>query len=174
MTLSPDIREFVRRRARFACEYCGVTETNVGSELTVDHFQPKTKGGTDAPDNLLYCCFRCNLYKADYWPEEPEDLPLWNPRRETAAQHFIEKEDGTFYPVTPVGSWTVQQLRLNREQLVAHRLEKKRQIEAVLALAQFGERVRLNEQFQAQALVMIEEQQMIIKAQNDLLLSLLR
>ncbi len=56
MTLSPDIREKVRRRARFGCEFCGVTETDSGGELTTDHFRPRSKGGDDSPDNLIYCC----------------------------------------------------------------------------------------------------------------------
>ncbi len=34
------MRELVRQRAHFACEFCGVTETDVGGELTIDHFQP--------------------------------------------------------------------------------------------------------------------------------------
>ena len=68
MSISTDVRWAVRQRAHFACEFCGVTETDTGGELTIDHFQPHTKGGTDAPENLLYCCHRCNQYKADYWP----------------------------------------------------------------------------------------------------------
>lgn len=64
MTISAAIREEVRRRAQQACEFCGVTETDTGGLLTVDHFQPTAKGGTDALGNLFYCCVRCNQYKA--------------------------------------------------------------------------------------------------------------
>ncbi len=81
MTISEGLRDQVRDRAKFACEYCGVTEADTGGPLTVDHFRPRTSGGTDELDNLLYCCFRCNLYKADYWPAQPTDPPLWNPRQ---------------------------------------------------------------------------------------------
>ena len=38
-------------------------------------------GGADDPGNLLYCCQRCKLYKADYWPLQQNDPVLWNPRR---------------------------------------------------------------------------------------------
>jgi len=38
MTITADIREQVRQRANFACEFCGVTETDTGGHLTVDHF----------------------------------------------------------------------------------------------------------------------------------------
>jgi hypothetical protein len=45
MTITSEIRDQVRQRAHFACEFCGVTETDAGGELTVDHFQPTAKGG---------------------------------------------------------------------------------------------------------------------------------
>lgn len=73
MTISAEVRQFVRQRAHFACEYCGVTETDTGGELTVDHFQPQAKGGSDEPENLLYCCVRCNQYKVDYWPNHSSE-----------------------------------------------------------------------------------------------------
>lgn len=56
MTLSPDLREHVRQRANCACEFCGVTETDVGGRLTVDHFQPHAQGGSDTANNLVYAC----------------------------------------------------------------------------------------------------------------------
>jgi hypothetical protein len=39
MTITVDIREQVRQRANFACEFCGVSEINTGGQLTIDHFQ---------------------------------------------------------------------------------------------------------------------------------------
>ena len=107
MTVTAEIREQVRQRANFACEFCGVTETDVGGELTVDHFQPTAKGGNDSPENLFYCCARCNQYKGDYWPTHPGDLSLWNPRREPAAQHFIELDNGTLDDLTATGAFTL-------------------------------------------------------------------
>ncbi len=50
MTVSAALRAAVRSRAAFACEFCGVTETDAGGELTIDHFQPVSKGGDDSPD----------------------------------------------------------------------------------------------------------------------------
>jgi beta-xylosidase-like protein/HNH endonuclease len=76
VSISADTRRQVRERAGFACEYCGVSETDAGGELTIDHFQPRTCGGTDDTENLLYCCHRCNEYKAGYWPERPDDTHL--------------------------------------------------------------------------------------------------
>lgn len=66
MTIAASIREDVRRRANHACEFCGITETDGGGLLTIDHYQPKVRGGDDSLDNLLYCCVRRNQYKHDY------------------------------------------------------------------------------------------------------------
>ena len=43
MTLPEAIWQQVRQRAAGACEYCGVTETDSGDPLTVDHFQPQAR-----------------------------------------------------------------------------------------------------------------------------------
>lgn len=80
MSIKPAIREQVRQRAQLACEFCGIIEADVGSQLTIDHFQPRAKGGADSLDNLIYCCASCNQYKHDYWPASPDDPSLGNPR----------------------------------------------------------------------------------------------
>ena len=43
------------------CEICG-RETGF-DEGEVDHIKPKTKGGTDKPNNLQWLCHRCNKLK---------------------------------------------------------------------------------------------------------------
>jgi 5-methylcytosine-specific restriction endonuclease McrA len=50
----------LRQRYNFCCGYCGVRETDVGAALTIDHFQPISRGGEDTPANWVYCCFACN------------------------------------------------------------------------------------------------------------------
>lgn len=86
MTITAEVREQVRRRAHQACEFCGVSETDVGGQLTVDHFQPRSQGGTDSLDNLLYCCGPCNQYKLDYWPTGPTcGTRVTNPRRSISS-----------------------------------------------------------------------------------------
>ena len=83
MSIPVVLREQIRERAKFACEFCTVSETDAGGQLTIDHFWPKSKGGADTLDNLLYCCIRCNQYKQDYWPSSAEDPSLWNPLHES-------------------------------------------------------------------------------------------
>jgi hypothetical protein len=38
MSITEAVRLQVRQRANFVCEFCGVTETDTGGELTIDHF----------------------------------------------------------------------------------------------------------------------------------------
>ena len=100
MTLSKSLLDEVRERAHYSCEYCSVTETDSGGLLTTDHFQPRSRVGSDGFENLLYCCFRCNLYKADYWPLQAGDASLWNPRQEARDAHLLLLADGRLYPTT--------------------------------------------------------------------------
>jgi len=173
VTITDDIREQVRRRANFACEFCGVTETDTGGELTVDHYQPRAKGGDDSLENLLYCCPRCNQYKADYWPTKPDDPLLWNPRREPSSQHFLELDDGTLHHLTAVGAFTLKCLRLNRPPLVAYRLRKRQQAEETRLLTRYQETVRLLEQLNTQLSALMEEQRQLLEEQRELLRLLL-
>jgi hypothetical protein len=173
MTVTPALREQVRQRAHFTCEFCGVSETDAGSELTVDHFQPTARGGDDSLENLLYCCIRCNQYKLDYWPTRPEDPQLWNPRREPAERHFLELDDGTLHPLTKVGAFTLRRLRLNRPPLVAHRLRRQQAVEEIRLLTRYRDLVRLVEELLAQQTALMEEQRALLKEQRELLQLLL-
>ena len=169
MTISPAIREQVRQRANFACEFCGVTEVDTGGQLTIDHFQPKTKGGGDALDNLIYSCSRCNQYKLDYWPLTEDALSLWNPRQAPAAQHFLVLDDGLLHPLTEIGTFTIKRLRLNRKPLIDYRLRKKQRAEEVRLLTRYQELVELLEQLNKQMSRLMEEQQELLQEQRDLL-----
>ena len=173
MTITADIREQVRRRANFACEFCGVTETDTGGQLTIDHFRPKTKGGDDRLENLLYCCARCNQYKLDYWPMDPDDPSLWNPRREPFSQHLLNLDDGTLHPLTPTGAFTLKRLRLNRPSLVAYRLRKQQRAEETRLLTRYRDSVQLLEQLHTQFAVLVEEQRNLLEEQQELLRLLL-
>ena len=174
MTIPADLREQVRQYANFACEFCGVTETDTGGQLTIDHYQPQAKGGEDHFENLLYCCARCNQYKMDYWPEQPEDVFLWNPREEPFLQHFLELDDGMLYPLTPIGTFTLKRLRLNRPPLVAYRLRKHQRERELRLLTRYREIVELLEQLQKQTATLLMEQQELLEEQRRLLRLLLR
>jgi 5-methylcytosine-specific restriction endonuclease McrA len=60
----PLTRRGVLRRDGNHCAYCGK------SANTIDHVQPKSRGGDDSWENLVACCFRCNNIKGDRTPNE--------------------------------------------------------------------------------------------------------
>ena len=49
------------------CHYCdkkvSKPGTYSGKKTTFDHIIPRSKGGSDAVDNLVLCCSRCNSEK---------------------------------------------------------------------------------------------------------------
>jgi hypothetical protein len=169
MSIKPATREQVRQRAQLACEFCGITEADVGSQLTIDHFQPQAKGGDDSLDNLIYCCTSCNQYKNDYWPSSPDASSLWNPRREPASQHLLELDDGMFHPLTAMGAFTLNRLRLNRLPLVAYRLRRRQAADEARLLTQYRDLSRLIEQLLIQQSALIEEQHDLLEEQRALL-----
>lgn len=173
MTITADTRLYVRHRANWACEYCGVTETDTAGELTVDHYQPQARGGTDEPSNLVYCCARCNQYKVDYWPTREDEQPLWNPRTDSASIHFLHIEDGSLYALTRVGSFTLRRLRLNRAPLIAYRRRQHLQADEQRLLMRYRELVKLLNRLQAQHLSLLQEQQHLLDEQRRLIRRLL-
>ena len=102
-----DVRESVRESFDFCCGYCGVGEEEVGAALTLDHFQPRSQGGSDELENLVYACHACNEFKSDFWPASgqtrflhprTDDLTLhiraltrWHSRRINARRRFVDQ-----------------------------------------------------------------------------------
>jgi hypothetical protein len=154
--MSHPLFEAVRQRYRRPCGYCGVTEIAVGSELTLDHYRPRAAGGSDELDNLVYACIKCNQYKSDYWPDDADlaqGRRLLHPGIDDASPHLIKDETtGRLHGLTPTGVFQITVLRLNRPQLVAHRLA--RRLQKILE-----EKVRLLEQQNAELERTIEAQE---------------
>jgi 5-methylcytosine-specific restriction endonuclease McrA len=61
---APVSRRGVLRRDAHRCAYCGK------SASTIDHVQPRSRGGADSWENLVACCLRCNNVKGDRTPGE--------------------------------------------------------------------------------------------------------
>ncbi|PSB07128.1 hypothetical protein C7B62_20890 [Pleurocapsa sp. CCALA 161] len=173
MSLTASIREQVRQRAQCACEFCGVNEIDVGGMLTIDHFQPRTKAGSDTLENLVYACIACNQYKQDYWPRTEIAPILWNPRQESASQHFVEQEDGQLTALTPTGVFTIKRLRLNRSQLIAARQRRQQQLQVERLLRRYQELTTLQSRINIQLTDLAIEQQMLLKDQRKWLRILL-
>jgi hypothetical protein len=116
-------RDRVRARFTRACGYCGVREEHAGATLTVDHHQPRVRGGSDENANLVYACPRCNEHKGTYWHEEdPPHVRLLHPGRDDLDVHLREEESGELRGITADGAFFIARLKLNRAPLVAYRL----------------------------------------------------
>lgn len=78
-------REGVLRRDIYICQYCWQAFSS--KELTLDHVNPKSRGGRKSWENLVSACRRCNETKRDRTPEEAgmklkntPTIPKWAPR----------------------------------------------------------------------------------------------
>ena len=118
----------VRARYGYRCGYCGVSETDTGGELAVDHFHPVSAGGGDDDQNLVYACFRCNLNKGDFWSDDADLLEqhrLLHPLRDDLTSHYTRDASGLLTPLTETGRFHIETLRLNRTALIQHRQVKR-------------------------------------------------
>ena len=121
----------VRQRYNARCGYCGVSDEAVGGELTVDHFVPVNAGGHESDENLVYACFRCNLFKADFHPTEADQKNghvLLHPQRDDVAKHVrLDMTSGELIPFSETGRFHIALLHLNRPALIAYRLRSRYQ-----------------------------------------------
>jgi len=140
MTVPPEVRSAVRAAYGYRCGYCGVSEAWAGGELEIDHFRPLLRDGTDAFDNLVYACARCNRFKSDYWPDDnaPESFKLLHPGQEALELHIVETANGRLVGLTPRGWFHIRWLHLNRPQLIELRqlLQSERAVREALTQAQ--------------------------------------
>jgi 5-methylcytosine-specific restriction endonuclease McrA len=70
-------REDIFARDDWRCVYCGQQFTP--ADLTVDHVQPRARGGDNSGGNVVTACCTCNLRKghqrlAEFLLNEPESL----------------------------------------------------------------------------------------------------
>lgn len=118
----------IRSRYSYRCGYCGVSETDAGGELTVDHYRPISCGGGEDDENLVYCCSRCNLYKGDFWPSEEgasHQKRVLHPKQDDFTGHLrFDERTGEVNALTETAAFHIGLLQLNRPALVAHRLQK--------------------------------------------------
>ena len=68
--MKKSLRFSIFDRDGFTCQYCGKSPPEV--MLHVDHIQPKSKGGSDEPDNLITSCSVCNIGKGARVLKGPE------------------------------------------------------------------------------------------------------
>jgi 5-methylcytosine-specific restriction endonuclease McrA len=72
-------RKNIHVRDSYRCQYCGRKFEN-GGGLTLDHVQPKSRGGKSVWENLVSCCMPCNRAKGHKTLQEA-NLKLLQPPR---------------------------------------------------------------------------------------------
>jgi len=70
--------ERARMKSGRKCAYCGSA-----SSLSLDHLVPRSLGGSDSADNLVYACRSCNSSKGD------RDLLVWYASRDEFPPLFV-------------------------------------------------------------------------------------
>jgi hypothetical protein len=118
-------KRLVRSVYVMRCGYCLLSEAEIGAELTFDHFQPQSTGGSDNAENLVYACHACNEFKGEYWGNT-DDTRLLHPLRDDLTLHVQDQPDGTLLGISPLGELYIGQLQLNRLPLVSHRRNQQR------------------------------------------------
>jgi hypothetical protein len=86
----PGRKERVFRRDGYRCVYCGVVLP--AEQLTLDHVEPRMRGGDHSEGNLVTCCEACNRLKGGQ--------PAWaflarNPAQLANFMAATESEDST-------------------------------------------------------------------------------
>ncbi len=104
------LRSLVQRRAGGVCEYCRLPQAaSLFALFHVEHIVARQHRGKTEPDNLAIACGYCNLHKgpniAAIDPDSGQLVPLFNPRRDRWADHFMW--EGTLVVgLTPIGRAT--------------------------------------------------------------------
>ena len=110
------LRQFVRTRAAYLCEYCRLPQEFSELRFHIEHIIPRQHGGSDDGDNLALACPDCKLRKGPNLtgidPQTAGVVPLFHPRRDAWSNHFAY--DGQHVVgTTAVGRTTVSLLEMN-------------------------------------------------------------
>ena len=75
------------KRDRYTCQYCGLQPGP--EELTIDHVQPRSRGGRSTWENCVLACVECNKRKADRTPAEAK-MALRRPPRKPSWKILVQ------------------------------------------------------------------------------------
>lgn len=67
-------KRYIYLRDGQKCFYCG--KPLKPGQMTLDHYEPRSEGGTDDYFNLVSCCRLCNKYKKNRIPVDKEKIHL--------------------------------------------------------------------------------------------------
>jgi 5-methylcytosine-specific restriction endonuclease McrA len=120
MAINEALRQRVRERGNFVCEYCHSPERLSANRFTIDHWMSVSLGGSDDWDNLALACRRCNERKSNALeaidPETNVSVPIFNPRQQIWNEHFRWMNAGAVIQgISAIGRATCVRLDLNDE-----------------------------------------------------------
>jgi 5-methylcytosine-specific restriction endonuclease McrA len=94
-------RRGVIARDDFTCIYCGVRLSDVvrghrmiKKDFTVDHIQPRSRGGRDTWTNTACACYTCNHRKGDRTTTETGMKLRWEPKTPRTSYVIISMGRG--------------------------------------------------------------------------------
>jgi hypothetical protein len=117
-----EYKRFLRYDFFHSCAYCTMAESEARAlHFTIDHYEPRRARPELVNDytNLMYSCNACNTRKGNRCP--PEDARkdghrFFRPDHDEHSEHF-EIKGIRVEPKTNVGSYSIEALDLNRQQL---------------------------------------------------------
>jgi len=118
MPFSDEIKQAIRARANYLCEYYHSPERLSANRFTTDRVVPKSLNGSDDINNLALACRRCNERHYNFIvgvdPITQEIVPIFNPRQQKWKENFIWLDKGIVIKgVTPIGRATCIRLDLS-------------------------------------------------------------
>lgn len=135
-----EYKQILRYDFIYSCAYCSLTEAEaLGIRFTIDHYEPQSA----RPDlvatysNLMYCCGECNLRKSDLTPPESAreaGFRFFRPDEDWFGDHFDAKFISGEHHLTgksPVGTFSIEYLDLNRQWLLKLRRIRRELLECV-------------------------------------------
>ena len=120
-----EVREYLLEKFNRTCVYCDSQE----GPFNLDHFYPKSKGGSDRVSNLILSCLKCNQIKgnqlpADFFSDRPKllatiDKARKQPASDTAAVNITRWKLKEILETTglPVEVGTGGLTKFNRQRL---------------------------------------------------------
>ncbi len=135
-------KPFLRQDFRFQCAYCNISEGyRKGSDIFgVDHFRPRIRFPELAAvyANLYYCCANCNSIKGQRFPDEhllKAGICYVDPCSvDPFLRDLFEERDGLFSGLTSSGRFTIDVIRLNREECRRFRFRRQQSAERITRL----------------------------------------